>query len=64
MGIVDLSVLSWGLFWTGVVSLLLIGGFFSFGVLLLAQNKRKKAIFPLVLSGIGFFAFLGFASTL
>lgn len=62
MGIVDLNVLTWRLFWSGVVFLLVTGSAFSYGVLCLVQNKRKQAVVLLILSAICFVGFFIFAA--
>jgi len=57
----NLSILSWGIFWTGVVFILVTGGFFSFGILRLVQQKKSQAIISLLISGVSLVAFVSFA---
>lgn len=56
----NLSILSMQLFWTGVVFILVVGGFFSFGVLRLVQQKKSQAVISLLISGVSLVAFVSF----
>lgn len=56
----NLSILSWQLFWTGVALILVTGGFFSFGILRLVQLKKSQAIVSLLISVVSLVVFIGF----
>ena len=56
----NLSILSWPLFFAGVVFLLVIGGSFSFGILRLMQQKKSQAVASLLVSGVSLVMFVGF----
>jgi hypothetical protein len=56
--VTDVSGVSFELFVTGVVFILLIGSFLSLGVLRLFQQRKRQGIIYLVLSVVSFFVML------
>jgi hypothetical protein len=55
---IDLSALSTELFVLSVVSFLLFGSVFCFGILSLLQSKKRRGVWALILSTVGFIIFL------
>lgn len=63
MGSVDLNNLTWGLFWAGVVFILVMGGLFSFGVVRIFQKRTVQGIISIILSIVVLVVFLNFANS-
>ncbi|QQE72641.1 hypothetical protein KDJ56_11690 [Brevibacillus composti] len=63
MGNVDLSLLSWNVFWIGIAFFSVTGVLFCFGFLHLVQKKIKSGVLFMISSVISAYLFLSYLFT-